>query len=36
LAAKESWGEHRYGLQFQSIEEKDYERLKNLLRDVGK
>jgi len=36
LAAKESWGEHRYGLQFQSIEGKDYERLKNLLRDVGK
>jgi c-di-GMP-binding flagellar brake protein YcgR len=36
LASKESWGEHRYGLQFQSIEEKDYERLKNLLREVGK
>src|SRR4030067_3246232 len=27
LAARESWGEHRYGLQFQSIEEKDFERL---------
>jgi len=36
LAAKESWGEHRYGLQFQAIEEKDYERLKTLLREVGK
>lgn len=36
LAAKETWGEHRYGLQFQSIDEKDYERLKILLRDVGK
>ncbi len=36
LAAKETWGEHRYGLQFQSIEEKDYERLKVLLREVGK
>ena len=36
LAAKESWGEHRYGLQFQSIEERDYERLKALLREVGK
>ena len=36
LAAKESWGEHRYGLQFQSIEEKDYQRLKILLREVGK
>ena len=36
LAAKESWGEHRYGLQFQSIEEKDLERLKILLREIGK
>lgn len=36
LAAKESWGEHRYGLQFESIEEKDLARLKNLLREVGK
>jgi c-di-GMP-binding flagellar brake protein YcgR len=36
LAAKESWGEHRYGLQFLSIEEKDYEKLKALLREVGK
>jgi hypothetical protein len=36
LAAKESWGEHRYGLQFESIEEKDLERLKTLLREIGK
>ncbi len=36
LAAKESWGEHRYGLQFLSIEEENYERLKALLREVGK
>ncbi len=36
LAAKESWGEHRYGLQFESIEERDLERLKILLREVGK
>lgn len=36
MAAKESWGEHRYGLQFLSIEEKDLERLRNLLREVGK
>ena len=36
MAAKESWGEHRYGLQFLSIEEKDLERLRNLLRGVGK
>ena len=36
LAAKESWGEHRYGLQFESIEERDLERLKTLLREIGK
>ena len=36
LAAKESWGEYRYGLQFQSIEEQDFERLKLLLREIGK
>ncbi len=36
LAARESWGEHRYGLQFQSIDEKDFNRLTNLLKEVGK
>jgi c-di-GMP-binding flagellar brake protein YcgR len=36
LAAKESWGEHRYGLQFESIEEKDFNRLTTLLKEVGK
>jgi len=36
LAARESWGEHRYGLQFQNIEEKDFNRLMNLLKEVGK
>ena len=36
LAARESWGEYRYGLHFQSIDEKDFERLMNLLRDIGK
>jgi hypothetical protein len=35
-AARESWGEHRYGLQFESIDEKDFNRLTNLLREVGK
>lgn len=35
LAARESWGEHRYGLQFQYIDEKDLSRLTTLLRDVG-
>ena len=36
LGARESWGEHRYGLQFQYIEEKDFGRLTDLLREVGK
>jgi len=36
LAARESWGEHRYGLQFQSIDDKDFSRLMALLREVGK
>jgi c-di-GMP-binding flagellar brake protein YcgR len=36
LAAIESWGEHRYGLQFQSIDEKDFGRLLNLLKEIGK
>jgi c-di-GMP-binding flagellar brake protein YcgR len=36
LAARESWGEHRYGLQFQNIEDKDFDRLMNLLKEVGK
>jgi hypothetical protein len=36
LAAIESWGEHRYGLQFQTIDEKDFGRLLNLLKEIGK
>lgn len=36
LAAKTSWGEYRYGLQFQSIDEKDFTRLMNLLKEIGK
>lgn len=36
LAARESWGEHRYGLQFESIDEKDFNRLTILLKEVGK
>ncbi len=35
LAARESWGEHRYGLQFQYIDEKDLSRLTTLLKEVG-
>ena len=36
LAARESWGEHRYGLQFESIDEKNFNRLETLLKEVGK
>jgi len=36
LAAKESWGEYRYGLQFLHIEENDFSRLMNLLKEIGK
>ncbi|MGA2518118.1 MAG: PilZ domain-containing protein [Thermodesulfobacteriota bacterium] len=35
LAARESWGEHRYGLQFQHIEQKDFTQLTTLLKEVG-
>ncbi len=34
LAAKESSGDYRYGLQFQSIAESDFEKLVTLLREV--
>jgi hypothetical protein len=36
LAARESYGEHRYGLHFESISEEDFARLKALLREIGK
>jgi c-di-GMP-binding flagellar brake protein YcgR len=36
LAAKKTWGEHRYGLQFQSIDKRNLSKLKNLLKEVGK
>ncbi len=36
LAARESYGEHRYGLQFQHIEREDMARLKALLKEVGR
>ena len=35
LAARESFGEFRYGLQFQSFREGDHNRLKNLLKETG-
>jgi len=36
MAARESWGEYRYGLQFLSIGEQEFIRLMTLLREVGK
>ncbi len=36
LAAKTSWGEYRYGLQFESIDAQDFTRLMNLLKEIGK
>jgi len=36
LAARESWGEYRYGLQFLSIEEEEFDKLISLLKEVGK
>ncbi len=36
LPARKTWGEHRYGLQFQSIDKKNLSKLKNLLKEVGK
>ena len=35
LAARESWGEHRYGLQFQYIDQNVLSRLTTLLKDAG-
>jgi hypothetical protein len=36
MAARESWGEHRYGLQFVSIDKENLSKLMTLLREVGK
>ena len=35
LAARKTWGEHRYGLQFQSIDKKNLHKLKNLFKEAG-
>lgn len=35
LATREELGEHRYGLEFKSIDERDYEKLINLLKELG-
>lgn len=36
LAAKESWRDHRYGLAFQSMPKGALQKLRNLLKEVGK
>jgi len=36
LAARESWGEHRYGLQFVSIDKENLHKLITLLKEVAK
>ena len=36
MAARESWGEHRYGLQFVSIDKDNLNKLMTLLKEVGK
>lgn len=35
LAAKETWREHRYGLEFHSMPEDTIQKLKNLLKEAG-
>ena len=35
LAARRSWGEHRYGFRFQSIDKKNLAKLKDLIKDLG-
>ncbi len=35
LAAEAAWGEHRYGLEFQSFKQGSLDELKALLREVG-
>ena len=36
LATKDGLGEHRYGLQFQQIDETNFNRLSALLKEAGK
>lgn len=36
LPARKTWGEHRYGLQFRSIDKKNLNKLKNLFKEVGR
>jgi c-di-GMP-binding flagellar brake protein YcgR len=36
LAARETWGEYRYGLEFKEIDPHSFSRLMNLLKDMSK
>lgn len=36
LAAKKVWGEYRCGLEFQSFQKGDFQKLETLLKEVGK
>jgi c-di-GMP-binding flagellar brake protein YcgR len=36
LAARETWREHRYGLEFHSMPKGMIQKLRNLLKDAGK
>lgn len=35
MAPREIWGEYRYGLEFQSFQKGDLQKLKRLLKEVG-
>lgn len=35
LAAKETWREHRYGLEFHAMPKRTIQKLKNLLKEAG-
>ena len=35
LAPKATWGEYRYGLEFQSFQEGDFQKLKRLIKEVS-
>ena len=36
LAPKEIWGEYRYGLEFESFHKGDHQKLRNLLKELGR
>ena len=35
LVPKDIWGEYRYGLEFQSFQEGDFQELRRLLKEIG-